>query len=442
MSAAPSGAARAAPLELLDQLEGVSDAVESGAGLPEVARATGRALDASVAIVDSSSSVLAVACASPADERAVLSGASGSERVELRVADVVVGHLLLRTRGEPPPPTLLRMMGALIALEVERARAPERASEEAVGGFVADLLHRRLSDPEEIVRRGEELGTDLSAGATVIVARAHPHQPEEGDWRARVLGAAERGARAVERSSLAAAIDLAPELRLGASGVGGEEADRVVTTQSAGRSGPGEVAVLVPGADPETGRRAAAAVLRELESALHHFSSRVAHSRPAEDPGLIHRAGSEALLAANVAEAQRVPLMAFEETGSYRLLLPFMSEDRAELQRFHEETVAPLVSYDEQYETTLVHTLESFLEADGNVARTAQRLFTHRHTIRYRLERVKELSGLDVGSSDGRERLSLGLKAMCVLGITSPGGPATERGTGAGRVPREGKDRH
>ena len=91
--------------------------------------------------------------------------------------------------------------------------------------------------------------------------------------------------------------------------------------------------------------------------------------------------------------------LTFEETGAYRLLLPAMSEDPTELQRFHEETVAPLVAYDEQYETELVRTLESFLDADGNVAKTAERLFTHRHTIRYRLDRVRELTrprrGLD-----------------------------------------------
>ncbi len=93
-----------------------------------------------------------------------------------------------------------------------------------------------------------------------------------------------------------------------------------------------------------------------------------------------------------------------------------MSEDPSELQGFFHDTVAPLVSYDDQYETELVRTLETFLDADGNVAGTAERLFTHRHTIRYRLERVKELTGLDVGSTDGRERLWLGLKAMRVLG--------------------------
>jgi hypothetical protein len=55
---------------------------------------------------------------------------------------------------------------------------------------------------------------------------------------------------------------------------------------------------------------------------------------------------------------------------------------------------------------------------------------------------VRELTGLDVSSTDGRERLGLGLKAMRVLGILPPHGPATERGAEGGRVPHHEKDRH
>ena len=130
------------------------------------------------------------------------------------------------------------------------------------------------------------------------------------------------------------------------------------------------------------------------------------------------------------------PAPACAEPGASRLLWAAMAGAPAELQRFYAETVEPLVAYDEQYETGLVTTVEAFLDADGNIAGTAQRLFTHRHTIRYRLERSRELSGLDVGSTEGREKLSLGLKAMRVLGIAHRGGPASEAGTSAGRVPR------
>ena len=406
----------------------MSEAVESGAGLPTVARAASRALDASVIVLDSTSSVLAVACQSPEDERAVMAGEAGSESVDLRVADAVVGRLRYRPRGEPEP-MLLRLVSNLIALEVERAKAPVRASEAAAADFITDLLGRRVTDRDNILARAEELGSDLRDGASVLVARARPQQPEEGDWRGRVLVVAERGVRAVERRSLAALVP--PGWSARGEGPAGAAATRAEP----------EVVIVVPGEDAEPAARAVAAVERELEAGLPAYVTTVARSRPTRDAVDLHRAGAEALLAANVAEARGLPSLSFEETGAYRLLLPAMSEDPAELQGFFDETVATLVAYDEQYETELVRTLETFLDADGNVARTAEKLFTHRHTIRYRLDRVRELSGLDVASSDGRERLSLGLKAMRVLGIMPPGGPAHERGAEGGRVPREAKDR-
>jgi sugar diacid utilization regulator len=425
---APAEAA-ADSTSFLEALDEVSEAVESGAGLPAVARAAGRALDASVIVLDASSAVLAVACESSEDERAVMAGERGAERIDLRVADLPVGQLRFRPRSAPPAAALQRLVANLIALEVDRAKAPARATEAAVGDFLEDLLSRRITDRENIVARAGELGCDLSGGAGVFVVRARPHQPEEGDWRARVLTVAERGARAVERTALAALAETGwTRHGNGPNDEAGPHAER-------------ELVVVAPSQDPAAPRRVAAAVLRELEAALPEFTIVVARSRHASDPADLHRAGAEALLAANVAEARGLSELSFEETGAYRLLLPAMSEDPTELQGFYDETVAPLVAYDEQYETELVRTLETFLDADGNVAGAAERLFTHRHTVRYRLERVKELTELDVSSTDGRERLSLGLKAMRVLGIVPPGGPAQEKGAEAGRVPKERKDR-
>jgi sugar diacid utilization regulator len=418
MQASRQGAQTAAATAFLSAFEEVSEAVESGAGLPATARAAGRALEASVAVSDAAGGILAVACLSPEDERAVLAGEGATETLDLRVADERVGLLRLRPRGVPPDAALLRIVTTLIAQEVDRARAPERAGEAAVTGFLSDLLSRRVTDRENILARAAELGCDLSAGGSVVVARARPHGPEEGDWRARVLSVAWRGARGVERTSLAGSVELGPS-----------------------SPQPRELVIVVPGHERDPGRRTMEAVLKELESGLAGYAVGVALSRFASDPADLHRAGAEALLAANVAEARDQPQITFEETGAYRLLLPAMSEDPSELQRFHDETVAALVAYDDQYETELLRTLETFLDSDGNVAKTAERLFTHRHTVRYRLDRVRELSGLDVSSTDGRERLSLGLKAMRVLGIAPPGGPAREAGTKAGRVPREAKDR-
>ena len=400
----------------LAALDAISEAVESGAGLPEVVRAAARALDASLAVTDAWGATLAVAARSPAEERALLSGGGGVTSAPLRVADTVVGTLHMRAKSEPSA-SMRRVLLAMIASEVERVRAPERVSETATGDFLRSILRGELTAREQLLERAKELSLPLEGGASMVVARARPQSPTEEGWRGRVRAVAERGARAVVSRSAAALTE-----RDGAVGA--------------------EVLVLVPGAEEQAAARSADAVLHEMESALPGYTFALGRSRIAEDPAELARAASEALLAANVAEGSRDgALLAFEETGAYRLLLSAMSENPSELQRFYAETVEPLVAYDEQYETDLVLTLETFLEADGNVAGTAQRLFTHRHTIYYRLERVRELSGLDVSSSDGREKLSLGLKSMRVLGIASADGPASEEGAEAGRVPRRSSRR-
>jgi DNA-binding PucR family transcriptional regulator len=395
----------------LAALDAVTAAVEAGAGLPEVVRAAARALEASLAVTDAWGATLAVAARSPAEERSLLAQGNGVSNVPLRVADAVVGTLLMRARAEPSE-SMRRLLVTMIASEVERVRAPERVSETAAADFLRAVVSRELTGREQLLARARELSLDVQDGASMIVARARPQAPTDEGWRSRVRAVAERGARAVANRSIAALSE-----RDGVAGA--------------------EVLLLVPGGEEAIAARAAEAVLHEMQAGLAGYAFAVGHSRVAEDPVDLPRAASEALLAANVAEGgTHEGSLAFEQTGAYRLLLSTMSENPRELQRFYAETVEPLVAYDEQYETDLVQTLETFLDADGNVAGTAQRLFTHRHTIYYRLERVRELSGLDVSSSDGREKLSLGLKAMRVLGIAASGGPASEAGTGAGRVPR------
>ncbi len=391
----------------LSALAEITEAVQAGAGLPEVLRAAGRALDASLILIDRSASILAVTARSPADERSLMRDTEGVQTIDLKVADSTVGHLRMRAREHDPDPSMLSLVTTLIASEVERVRAPERASEEASTAFLRAVLRRDIQDRDDLIARGKELGIDLSGGSAVLVVRGHPRSATEDDWRRRLLAVAGRGARSIAPGAVAAP----------------SETDG------------GTVFVLIPDADGDTARRVSAAILRELESGLAGFVFAIGRSRQVADPRDAQRAGNEAMLSANVAEGEPEAELAFESTGTYQLLLPYMS-DPAELKRFYNDTVRPLVAYDEQYETDLLGTLATFLDCDANVNATAARLITHRHTIRYRFERVRELTGLDVQSTDGREKLSLGLKAMRVLGIAAPRGPATEPGAEGGRVPR------
>src|SRR4051794_2656981 len=200
--AAPSGTAPA-----LAALEAVSEAVSSGAGLPEVVRTAARALEASMVLLDHTSAVLAVAARSTADERSLMADGQGIDTQELRVGGEVVGRLRMRFRGDAPPGGFLPMVLTLIASEVERLRAPERQSEQAQSGFLRAILERTVTDRGDILARASELGLDLSDGGAVVVVRAHHYAPTEIDWRGRVLAVAERATRATAPGALVAVVD-------------------------------------------------------------------------------------------------------------------------------------------------------------------------------------------------------------------------------------------
>ncbi len=95
------------------------------------------------------------------------------------------------------------MVTTLLALELERSRSPEWASDEAAGAFVDDVLQRRLTERADIIARGAELGADLDRGAGVLVLRAAPRAAQTGEWRGRVLTLAQRGLRSLAPGSLA-----------------------------------------------------------------------------------------------------------------------------------------------------------------------------------------------------------------------------------------------
>jgi PucR family transcriptional regulator, purine catabolism regulatory protein len=90
------------------------------------------------------------------------------------------------------------------------------------------------------------------------------------------------------------------------------------------------------------------------------------------------------------------------------------------MRRFYVETLGPLVEHDERKQGDLIRTLEGFFKANGNLAQAATNLDVHRNTLVYRLERISELTGLDLDDADNRLILNLALKVQRVL-ATLPG---------------------
>jgi sugar diacid utilization regulator len=374
----------------------LAEVVVSGRGPTGLARAASEVFDCPVCLLDRSGIVLAVAGATRDQEARLSEGGEGVSTVELGIGDEVVGEA--RLLSADPDGDLLATLTALAALEVERTRSATWGNEEQAERLVSSLMEESVVDLVALVDEAEEIGCELSRGAGFLMLKAHPGSAQESDWRSRVLDLVLRTARNVAPGTIAALED-DPEASV--------------------------VGVLVPCQDEARLLKVQEVLDRELPRSLGGFGVVISRSRHAVEPEEIPRASSEALLALNVGVAEGRSPIAFEETGAYRLLLGTSQE---ELRSFYSETVEPLVLYDEQYETDLVTTVEAYLDSDANVPATAKKLFTHRHTIRYRLERIRDLSGHDATATEGRERLGLGIKAMRVLGIAPPRSRSRETG--------------
>jgi GAF domain-containing protein len=94
----------------------------------------------------------------------------------------------------------------------------------------------------------------------------------------------------------------------------------------------------------------------------------------------------------------RPGVMAYDELGPYKYLLR-MSVDSGSRDT-HRESIRRLADYDRQRSTFLLRTLEEFLRHRGSISATAAALYVHPNTLRQRLRRIQELSGLDLRKDD------------------------------------------
>ncbi len=103
----------------------------------------------------------------------------------------------------------------------------------------------------------------------------------------------------------------------------------------------------------------------------------------------------------------------YDELGLYRLLADL--RDRAELQCFYQETLGDLLVYDQSHGTELVHTLQVLFDQNTNISQTARALYVHRNTLNYRLQRIAEISNLDLNDAETRLALQLALRIHILM---------------------------
>lgn len=101
-----------------------------------------------------------------------------------------------------------------------------------------------------------------------------------------------------------------------------------------------------------------------------------------------------------------------DDLGLIRIL--DSSDGGVELGRYLDTWLGELVRHDSDHHSELVHTLTVYLDSGGNYDRTADALMVHRSTLRYRLGRIREVTGRDLGDPDSRLNLHIAVRARAV----------------------------
>jgi sugar diacid utilization regulator len=370
------------------------DAVLSGEGLTRVAQLASSAAGGPVAIVVPR---LAVAVSFPEDAEVGALRRYATDRIKdrpsplpdnlvaeapIQSGDDVLGLVALLTSDDQPSADaaeFLHLAAVACLTEVAVEEAKEEVEQNLRGSLLEELRSRPDLDPREVVRRAGRLGCDLSRGAVILCAELTTDRPRH--VVATISG--EHPGALAQHMDDARVYALLPA-------VGGDDA---------------------PERTLEAARRLATRLQRHGTVGVSSFYA---------DPSDLSRAIQEAELVLDVLRQSDAPIAEDIGTGTYRLLFRVLASHPEEVRSFYEDTVAPIVRYDDQYRTDLVGTLEAYLEQNCNMNATAATIYAHRHTVAYRLDRVKELTGLDPMQSEDRERLGLGLKAYRIIAPRLP----------------------
>jgi sugar diacid utilization regulator len=134
-------------------------------------------------------------------------------------------------------------------------------------------------------------------------------------------------------------------------------------------------------------------------------------ARPSELPRSLREAGLALRLQAALLPGNSA--CEYPKLGIFRMLAAI--PDLADVKTFVREWLGPLLDYDERRNAELVQTLTQYLEHGGNYDATAAELCVHKSTLKYRLQRIRDLTGLELNDPDVHFNLQLATRAWGTL---------------------------
>ena len=265
---------------------------------------------------------------------------------------------------------ILQQAVTVVALELMRQRAMRDTERRLAGDVLAEALNGRLSE-DELGTRLRPFGVGGDAAVIVFAGTdGPPPATAEGDLD-RLLADAGVGALVASRERLLCAVVDVPR-----------------------------------GVDP------VALAGRARDSLVaEHGELRAAASRPAP-VGSLRRSFHEArcaLEAAALVNGAALPVASYRDLGAFQLLLSLQDDDALRL--YCDSVLGPLEDASGEYGDELIRSLEAFIEQNGQWERAARELYCHRHTLRYRIRRVEQLTGRNLSTARDRIEFWLALRA-------------------------------
>ena len=271
----------------------------------------------------------------------------------------------------------------VLAVELARLRGMADTELRIRRELVQDLLTG--TDDESAYRRAEALGYDLGRPHQVAVLEVAESSPAQEE----VLHAARRVLRHQHLPCLL-----------------GSMAGTVVIVAAAGAAGGGEGSG--GGADWEALR---AGIVAELGGSRCRMGVGDAYPRPSELSCSLREARLALRMQKASASAERTSV--FADLDVLRMLAA--TGDLTDVEAFVRKWLGTLAAYDERKHTELVKTLIQYLQHGGGYEATSRALSVHRSTLKYRLQRIRELTGFDLGNPETHFNLQLATRAYVTL---------------------------
>ncbi|MGI9860547.1 PucR family transcriptional regulator ligand-binding domain-containing protein [Moorella naiadis] len=322
------------------------------------------------------------------DERSI-----GFFSMPLMVASEIYGYIRIWETRRPLTNNdikTLERLSVAAALEIARERSLREVERRYANEFLNHILSGRIEDTEMEIQNARKFGWDLQKDYVVALIQTTPPQQsriDKQEIRNRVL-------RELPTVMLEKGVTCLAGLR-------------------------GEYLVVLPAiaAKGLTARQANDQARQRLQYAREYldwafkgWEVRIGLGR--FYPGIrgLQQSYQEAKQALRLGE--NLPtlrgVIAFSDLGIYRFI--YAKDRDKEVQNFLQESLGKLLEYDREKNTELIRTLQVYFQHHGNLKKVSEALFTHYNTILYRLERIQEISGLNLDNPDDRFNLEVALK--------------------------------